>query len=216
MTRGREPGSRRPRRGEPLIRVVVADPVAESCADLVQGLAKHHDIEVAEDGIAATRLAAAGRTDVVLLDVHLPEVLDACRWIAKVAPRVWVIVLDRHGGDTTTQAALRRGAAAVIGEPASYEELSEAVRLLHGGGWPLDVVTARWALWVLVPLVGRPTGTWVDPSAIRVLRLRAQGLSNAEAARELVIREETARKHLHDLYAALREVTRSGSGRSGA
>jgi hypothetical protein len=61
------------------------------------------------------------------------------------------------------QAALRYGAAAVINETASYEKIKEAIRRLHGVGWPLDTVTARWAHAVLEPLAGRPVGTWVKP-----------------------------------------------------
>jgi DNA-binding NarL/FixJ family response regulator len=206
VAHGAKRGPRKPGRAQPRIRVVVTDPVAESRIGLLYELAKRHDLEVADDGIAAARLAATGRADVVLLDAHLPDVLDACRWITKLAPEVGIIVLDSRGGEAALQAAMRHGAAAVITETAAYEEIRETIRRLHGGGWPLDTFTARWAHSVLEPLAGRPTGIWVNPGSMRVLRLRAQGLSNGQAAKKLYLRKRTVKKHLRHLHEALREA----------
>jgi CheY-like chemotaxis protein len=127
------------RRGQPMIRVLIADDQAMVREGLAVLLNAKADIEVAAeaaDGQEAVRKAAEARPDVVLMDVRMPVMngLQATRLIVGGgAPAPKVLVLTTFDLDEYVYEALRAGASGFLLKDSSGQQLAEAVRVVAAG-----------------------------------------------------------------------------------
>jgi DNA-binding NarL/FixJ family response regulator len=139
---------------------------------------------------------------VVLLDIRMPNLdgLAAARVILAETP-CRVIMLTTFDSDEYVYAALRAGASGFLLKDAPSEQLVTAVRSVAAGNALIDpVITKR--LITRFAHVARPDP--VDPPQLaaltprerEVLRLVAQGLSNAEIAADLIVEESTIKTHV--------------------
>ena len=123
-----------------MIRVLLADDQVLVRAGFRLLLESAGDIEVvgeAANGGVAVALAREHAPDVVLMDVHMPEVngVTATRLIAG-DPRLAgtrVVVLTTFDDDETVFAALRAGASGFLVKDVEPEELLQAVRVVARG-----------------------------------------------------------------------------------
>ena len=175
------------------------------------------DIEVvgeAADGDQAADLVRRTRPDVVLMDVRMARVdgLAAARTIVTDFPDSRVIVLTTFDEDAYVAEALRAGVSGFLLKVAPPEQLVEAVRTVAAGQGLLDpAVTLR----VIAAFAGQ------EPPAVRsaaldaltpreqdVLRLLAEGLTNAEIAARMYLGEATVKTHLSRILMKLGLRTR--------
>jgi DNA-binding NarL/FixJ family response regulator len=194
------------------IRVVLADDEAMVRAGLRMLLEHQPDLEVvgeASDGVEAVAVVARTRPDVVLLDIRMPRAdgITAAREIL-AAGDARVIILTTFDEDEHVAAALRAGVSGFLLKVAPPEQLLAAVRTVAAGQGLLDpAVTVR----VIESFAGshRP-----DPELARglasltdreadVLRLVAEGLSNAEIATRMYLGETTVKTYLSRMLAKL-------------
>jgi DNA-binding NarL/FixJ family response regulator len=178
------------------------------------------DIEVvgeASDGIEALDLVARLRPDVVLIDVRMPRMdgLAASRRLVSEHPDSKVIVLTTFDEDEYVAAALRAGVSGFLLKVAPAEDLVEAVRTVAAGRGLLDpAVTLR----VISAFAGQPERPATNPLAaelaqltsreLDVLRLVAEGLTNAQIAARLYLGEATVKTHLSRVLTKLSLTTR--------
>jgi two-component system chemotaxis response regulator CheB len=129
-----------------MIRVLVAEDSAVTRELLMLLLSEDPALSVvatARNGREATRLAARLRPDVVLMDVHMPELdgYEATRWIMENVPTPIVMMSASTAADETTMAleALRVGAVTLLAKPPGpghpdhvplARELIETVKLM--------------------------------------------------------------------------------------
>ncbi|MFF4253684.1 response regulator [Streptomyces sp. NPDC001663] len=199
----------------PPLRVVVADDQA-----LVRTgfrlILTANDIEVvaeATDGAEAVAAVRRTRPDLVLMDIRMPDMdgLEATRRIlsgagAPDAPRV--VMLTTFDLDHYVYAALSAGASGFLLKDVTPEQLVAAVRTVRAGDALLaPAITRR--------LVERfacsdPAATTLHrdltaltPRELDVLRLLAQGLSNAELAARLHLSEATVKTHVSRILTKL-------------
>ncbi|KRV46636.1 LuxR family transcriptional regulator [Wenjunlia vitaminophila] len=200
------------------VRIVVADDQQVVRAGFAALLDTQPDLTVvgtAADGAEAVRICARCDPDVVLMDVRMPTVdgIEATARITAAAgdrdrPRVLMLTtfdLDEHVYD-----ALSAGASGFLLKDAAAEQLFDAVRVVAAGQALLAPAVTRRLIDEFARLRprARPTGT-ADPRSVLtpretdVLRLVAEGLSNAEIAARLVVSEETVKTHVSRVLAKL-------------
>src|SRR4028119_2301516 len=101
-------------------------------------LEKHVDLKVvgeAENGRDAVAMVAEHRPDVVVMDLHMPELngVDATRGAMSAHPGVKVICLSAHANERMTAEILKAGAAGYVLKEGAFEELNTAIRTACGG-----------------------------------------------------------------------------------
>ena len=194
-----------------MIRVFLVDDQALVRAGLKLVVDSQPDMEVvgeASDGREALDALAVTTTDVVLMDVRMPE-LDGVATTARLQERPdppRVLVLTTFDVDEYVFSALRAGASGFLLKDAEPEELLAAVRAIAAG----DAVVAPSATRRLLEQVELPGTTTKDPRLQTltereqaVLLAVARGASNAEIGAELFMAPATVKTHVGRLLAKL-------------
>ncbi len=152
----------------------------------------------ASNGEEAIEAYSRLRPDIVLMDLRMPVMdgLAATRAILAEDPNARIIVLTTYDGDEDIHRALSAGARGYLLKDMLRTDLLGVVRTVHRGlrGIPAPVA-ARLA--EHTPRVG------LTPRELEVLRLVADGLSNAEVATRIGRTEGTVKVHLKNILQKL-------------
>lgn len=201
-----------------MIRAVLADDQAVVRDALALLLSASGEVEVLAsvgDGEQAVTEVLARRPDVALLDLRMP-VLDGAQATARIvaaAPEVPVLILTTYADDDAIMPALRAGAVGYLTKDASAEDLLAALRAVASGRMVLDPSVQR-RLVEYVRTGSTPAPAEPEPGAeptvegltkreVDVVRLVAEGLSNQQIARRLVLSEATVKTHLNHVLSKL-------------
>jgi NarL family two-component system response regulator LiaR len=167
----------------------------------------------ADSGEAAVHMAAELAPDVVLMDLVMPSMdgVEATRQVKQVSPHSQIIVLTSYHEDEYIFPALRAGALSYVLKDVGPDELADTVRKAARGE---SVLHPRVASRVVQELRGAKRDTpnlFTDLSdrELEVLRLIADGLSNAEIADRLVISEKTVKGHVSNILSKLHMMDRT-------
>ena len=120
------------------IRVVLADDHPLFRDGLARLFSTVDDLDVvgtAATGIEAVEQVVATSPDVVVMDLHMPELngIEATRRISEAAPDTAVLVLSMLDDDESIFAALRAGARGYITKGALPDEVLRGVRAAASG-----------------------------------------------------------------------------------
>jgi NarL family two-component system response regulator LiaR len=167
----------------------------------------------ADSGEAAVRLARELAPDVVLMDLVMPGMggVEATRQVKQASPHSQIIVLTSYHEDEYIFPALRAGALSYVLKDIGPEELADTVRRAARGE---SVLHPRVAARVVQEVRGARNDTpnlftELSDRELEVLRLIADGLSNAEIARKLVISEKTVKGHVSNILGKLHMLDRT-------
>lgn len=151
--------------------------------------------------------------DVILMDVRMPRLdgVGATRRIVANHPGVKVLVLTTYDEDEHAFGALAAGASGFLLKDATAAQLIAAVRAVALGE---AVLTPRITRRVIERGVPRdlPSGQreraerivgLLSPREIDIARLIADGLSNAEIGRRLVLQQASVRRNVSRILAKL-------------
>jgi len=175
------------------------------------------DVEVvaeAAGGLAAIREAKTHRPDVVIMDVHLPDLdgVEATRRLRRVVPESAVLVLSMLEDDDTVFAAMRAGARGYLLKGASQGDIERAIQTVAAGGAFLGPQVARRILGMLTdPRREEPPFPELTPREREVLDLIATGLSNPQIATRLCISGKTVSNHVSNIFAKLQLPDRAAA-----
>lgn len=198
------------------IRVLVVDDHALFRRGLVSLLNEQPDIEVvgdAGDAYEALRLAQELRPDVVLMDVNMPGEggISATEALLRRVPSARVLMLTVSDADADLLAALKAGAHGYLLKEATPEEVIQAIRMTYQGKSVLSPeMVSRLVAHVRSGLsfAHHPLQA-LSPREQEILRLVAQGYTNAEIAQALVISENTVKTHLRRMMRKLGVTSRA-------
>ncbi len=180
------------------------------------------DMEVvaeAGDGAEALEVLRATRVDVVLMDVRMPRMdgVEATRRICggqdrearRADGRPRVLILTTFDLDEYAFAALKAGASGFMLKDVPPAELLGAIRAVDSGDAVVAPSTTRRLLDRFAPMLphtNEPTNPALGRLTDReheVLLLVAQGLSNGEIAKRLVLSEATVKTHVGRILTKL-------------
>jgi two-component system, NarL family, response regulator LiaR len=194
------------------IRVMLVDDHTMVRRGLATFLKVFDDLELvgeAAGGEAAVQLCERIRPDVVLMDMVMPEMdgATATRAIRQRFPSVQVIALTSFTEEDLVQRAIQAGAIGYLIKDVSAEELAEAIRAAHAGRGTLSPA----ALQVLIRTSRRsPTpGDDLTTREREVLALMAEGLSNTEIAKKLIVSPSTIKSHVSNILSKLEVTSRT-------
>ncbi|MEV0527599.1 response regulator transcription factor [Streptomyces sp. NPDC050439] len=188
-----------------MIRIVLADDHPVVREGLRAMLNAEPDLEVvgeASSGPRAEALAAELRPDIVLMDLRMPGGggADSIERMAAAGLSCRVIVLTTYETDRDILRAVEAGAAGYLLKDLARGELAEAVRAAARGETVLaPSVAAR----LVDQLRIRPERPRLSERETAVLRLVADGCTNAEIGRRLHVAESTVKTHLLRVFGKL-------------
>ena len=167
----------------------------------------------ADSGENAVRMAAELAPDIVLMDLLMPGIggVEATRQVKQASPHSQVIVLTSYHEDEYIFPALRAGALSYVLKDVGPEELADIVRKAARGE---SILHPRVAARVVQELRGTRNDTpniftELSERELDVLRLIADGRSNAEIANKLIISEKTVKGHVSNILSKLHMVDRT-------
>lgn len=184
------------------LRVIVADDHTVMRSGLVALLTAEPAITVvgeAGNGREAVELAGRLAPDLVLLDLRMP-VMDGVAATAEIVPSgARVLILTTYDTDAEIERAVEAGAMGYLLKDTTREQLVAAIHAAARG----ETVLAPRVAERLVARMRRPAQIPLTPREIDVLTAVADGLSNADIGRRLVIAEATVKTHLLRIFAKL-------------
>jgi DNA-binding NarL/FixJ family response regulator len=192
------------------IRLVLADDHPLTLDGLERLFADQEGFEIlarcvnGEDAFAAVRRT---QPDVLLLNLHMPKMdgLSVTQALKREGLPTQVVMLTAALSEKEALECLRLGVAGIVLKDMPSSQVLQCVRKVAAG----DVwVEKRSFSLVMEHLLRREAGAQqiankLSAREIQVVKLCAQGASNAEIARALALTEGTVKSHLHRAYSKL-------------
>jgi CheY-like chemotaxis protein len=113
-------------------KILIADD-EPSVRRLLSRLARslEYEVHIASDGMEAIAMAEEKQPDIVLMDMHMPQMdgLEALREIHGLLPKAKILVITGDRGDSRARAAMESGAADYILKPFELDDVRQALEL---------------------------------------------------------------------------------------
>jgi NarL family two-component system response regulator LiaR len=192
----------------PPIRVLIIDDHGVVREGLRAYLELEPDIQVigeARDGQEGVKRAEELHPDVVLMDLVMPRMdgVEATAAIKQQQPDAHVIVLTSFVDDERVVPAIKAGATSYLLKDVAAADLARAIRGARAGQAQLHPEVARRLMQtVTTPRKSEAVAQLTDRER-EVLRLLAEGRSNKEIARSLVVSERTVKGHVSNILGKL-------------
>jgi two-component system response regulator NreC len=165
---------------------------------------------VGEAGSAEEAIQAVQELDpdVVLMDVAMPGMsgIEATRRIKEADPNANILALTMHEDEQYLFEMLNAGAAGYVPKRAAPDDLVSAIRIVHQGNVFLYPSLAKILVQDFVHRSGEGSDLGVDiltPREREVLTLIAEGYTNRQIAKKLVISVKTVDRHRENIMGKL-------------
>src|ERR687888_2159934 len=190
------------------IRVLIVDDHGVVREGLRAYLELEPDIMVvgeARDGQEGVKRAQELHPDVVLMDLVMPRMdgVEATAAIKQQQPQAHVIVLTSFVDDDRVVPAIRAGATSYLLKDVAAADLARAIRGARAGQAQLHPEVARRLMQTVTTPRKTEAVTQLTDREREVLHLLAEGRSNKEIARALVVSERTVKGHVSNILGKL-------------
>ncbi|MGQ4488867.1 response regulator [Streptomyces sp. SAS_281] len=191
-----------------IIRVLLVDDHQVVRRGLRTFLEIQDDIEVvgeAADGAEGVARTEELRPDVALLYIKMPgtDGIEALRRLRELENPAKVLIVTSFTEQRTVVPALRAGASGYVYKDVDPDALAGAIRSVHAGHVLLQPEVAGALLAQDEPGTGTGRGSTLTEREREVLGLIADGRSNREIARALVLSEKTVKTHVSNILMKL-------------
>ncbi|MER5848862.1 MULTISPECIES: response regulator transcription factor [unclassified Streptomyces] len=191
-----------------IIRVLLVDDHQVVRRGLRTFLEIQDDIEVvgeASDGAEGVARTEELRPDVVLMDIKMPgtDGIEALRKLRELENPAKVLIVTSFTEQRTVVPALRAGASGYVYKDVDPDALAGAIRSVYAGHVLLQPEVAGALLAQDDAGGGTGRGSTLTEREREVLGLIADGRSNREIARALVLSEKTVKTHVSNILMKL-------------
>ena len=158
----------------------------------------------ASDGATAVALAERRKPDVVIMDVRMPGMdgLEATKEIGDRAPETAVLIFTAYSERSLLSRGLESGAKGYILKEAPHETLLRAIEKVAGGETYVDPA-------LMPAFFTKDREDMLTSREREILKLLADGMSNADVAGKLYISQETVKSHVRHILTKLEADTRT-------
>jgi DNA-binding NarL/FixJ family response regulator len=167
----------------------------------------------ASTGKEAIHLAEVNQPDLILMDIHMPDMdgLEATRLIKNKYPNIHILILSLYKDEESVFAAMKAGAGGYMLKEADGIELLQAIRMVGAGSAVFSPgIASRMASFFedrvapVNPLLSELTGREKE-----VLRWLAEGDSNAQIASRLHLSVKTVANNVTNILNKLQVADRN-------
>jgi DNA-binding NarL/FixJ family response regulator len=168
-------------------------------------------------GREAIRLVEEREPDLLTVEIDClpgePGGLEVLRQARSSASRLRTVVLSGHSDTAHIDGALAAGASAYVVKTAHPDDVASAVRQTFDNS--VFVPRAQTPPTLVASGEARPRGNpaGLTRRELEILKLVAEGHSNAALARMLWVTEQTVKFHLSNIYRKLRVTNRTEASR---
>ena len=198
------------------IRVLIADDhplFRKGLRGLLDSVTGIEVVGEASSGEEAIALAEEQQPDVILMDIHMPEVngIEATRRILYTSPSIGVLVLTMYEDDDSVFAAMRAGARGYLLKGVDQIEVLRAINAVGSGEAIFSPSIARRLIHYFSTMEKAipPVFPELTSREREVLQLLAQGHTNAAIAERLVLSLKTVRNHVSTIFSKLQVASRA-------
>jgi len=173
-------------------------------------------VGIAKNGIECMSLIGKTRTDVVLLDIRLPDTsgTDLIGKIKRLQPEVKIIMMTGHSPKDYVTKSMNKGANGFLLKDCSAEEMIQGIlRVYNGGVYYSQGVEAflhpgNNSDNVHLSVKSETPIKLLTTREIKTIELVARGLHNKEIASALGIKVRTVEFHVNNIFLKLGVSTR--------
>ncbi len=168
----------------------------------------------AENGCEAIALAERLQPDVILMDLHMPDVngIEATRQIVHTSPHIAILVLTMVDDDESLFAAMQAGARGYLLKGAAKSEMLRAIRDVAAGAAIFSPAIAGRMIRYFSQMQQRPQ-VYPFPELTErereILQMLAQHQTNGEIAQKLHLSPKTVRNYTSNIFAKLQVADRA-------
>jgi DNA-binding NarL/FixJ family response regulator len=171
-------------------------------------------VGIAKNGVEAVRMAAELEPEIILMDVHMPEMngVEATIKIRAANEKIKIIMLSTYDEDEYVRDALRHGAVGYLLKDISPTELIAAIRALQSGIVQISPQIASKLINQMYDSTSpkyeesRKRFEWFETLTGRekeIFGLIATGYDNKQIAEKLALAEQTVRNNISNIYSKL-------------
>lgn len=158
----------------------------------------------ATDGASAVALAERRRPSVVIMDIRMPgqDGLEAAKEIAEKLPDTNVLLFTAYDERSLLTRGLEAGAKGYLLKESPNQTLVRAIEKVSAGDGYIDPA-------LMPAFLSRDREDILTAREREILKLLADGMSNADVAAKLFISQETVKSHVRHILAKLEADTRT-------
>lgn len=195
-----------------MIRMILCDDqeiVTEGMQLILRSAAGVEVVGVAHDGAQAVEQVEKLHPDLVLMDLRMPIMngIQATRQIRQQFPDTKVLVLTTYDDDEWVFDAVRAGAAGYLLKDAPRDQIINAIKGTVAGMTHVDPKVAGKLFSFVSHPASAPTDSTVTADLsereMEILKLIADGLSNADIADRLHLSKGTVQNYVSNIFVKL-------------